>query len=239
MWIEITLPVLNERQSLRGQVVRLIDYLRDVSPSDVFSIVIADNGSTDGTDQVAQALVREFDNIRFIRLEAPGVGSALQASWTSSAADVVGYMDLDLATDLRHFNEVLLLLSDEGVEVVNASRLKPGAQVSGRRPLRELSSRSLNALLRLVFETRISDAMCGFKFARRELVPDALAHGATSSGWFFAAEFLIVLESRGKRIVEIPVSWQDDRSSKVKILRLSTEYLKAIRRLKGVLREQR
>ena len=237
--IEITIPVLNEEETLERQVRRTRDFidrrLADLGP---ITLVIADNGSIDATPAIARTLEKEVAGVRYLRLEERGVGRALKASWGASGARIVGYMDLDLATDLEHLRPALEMLLKGPADIVTGSRLARGARVIGRSPLRSFTSRCFNLIVKGFFRTRFSDGMCGFKFLRREHLPALLEHGAVSDGWFFATEALVVGESLGLEVREIPVTWTDDPNSKVKIGKLTLEYLRAMRVLRKRLRAQ-
>ena len=148
------------------------------------------------------------------------------------AADIVGCMDLDLATDLEHIPEVLAAF-EQGADVVYGTRLHKKATVVGRTLRREAVSRTFNFIVRHYLGVTISDAMCGFEFLRRPLYPKLAAAGAASDGWFFSAEVLVVAQWQGMTVVELPVHWTDSPTSKVRISSLSLEYLKAMRILRA------
>ncbi|WP_054112469.1 glycosyltransferase [Marinagarivorans algicola] len=237
--IEITIPVLNEEETLLAQIETIIQYLsvNDVAPGYSLSLVIADNGSTDGTQDIAVDLAKKYTCVKYIRLEERGVGRALKASWTQSCADIVGYMDLDLATDLKHL-KVAFASFDNGSELVTGSRLARGAKVIGRTPLRSFTSRVFNLIVQTWFGSSFSDGMCGFKFLKRNILASLMAGGAKSDGWFFATELLVVADALKLSIKDLPVEWTDDPNSKVKITKLTVEYLKAMKRLKAELKEK-
>lgn len=120
---EITIPVLNEERNLRQQLEILYHFiLTELPVYGPWRIVIADNGSSDTTQVIGEKLAKEYSNIKYIRLDEKGVGLALQTSWSQSQAEIVGYMDLDLATDLSHLKEALVALSS-GQDIVYATRL--------------------------------------------------------------------------------------------------------------------
>ena len=105
--IEITIPVINEEETLKLQIEKILSFInKKCNKYGQISIVIADNGSTDKTQQISKKLEEKNSQIRYIRLEERGVGRALKASWLSSSSDIVGYMDLDLATNLKHLYQV-------------------------------------------------------------------------------------------------------------------------------------
>lgn len=231
---DVTIPVLNEAATLRRQVAALRVFLSDRFPTPgQWKIVIADNGSTDETRQIAADLSEEYPEVRLVIVPRRGVGLALKTSWTQSTADIVGYMDLDLATDLSHFSEAFGVLAEDRADLVYATRLHPRAKVIGRTLKREISSRVFNQLLRTYLGVGFSDGMCGFKFLKREILPELMAHGAENDGWFFSTELLTVAEWRGFHLHELPVTWTDDAaSSKVKVLPLAMRYLRDMRQLK-------
>ena len=236
--VDITIPVLNEEQTLRENVLRVLQHIRKtpVSGADV-RIVIADNGSTDSTPSIASGLAAEHaGQVAFERVETRGVGAALKHAWSVSDAQIVGYMDLDLATDLRHLHDALPPLISGQVDLVYGSRLHRNSVVVGRARSREIISRTFNMLVRFYLGSSISDAMCGFKFLRREHLDLLRRSGAESDGWFFCAEFLLVAEAAGLRLLELPVTWTDDPESKVNVRRLTLEYVAAMRHLRPKLK---
>lgn len=227
--IEITIPILNEEATLADQVNKTRDYiLNNLTDIGDIHIVLADNGSTDRTQEIARELQNTLPGVRYLRLEERGVGRALKASWTQSTADIVGYMDLDLATDLRHLRPALEALKAKNADIVTGSRLAKGAEVIGRKPLRNVTSLGFNSIVKLIFNTSFSDGMCGFKFLQRNILGPLMKTGAQSDGWFFATEILITGEHLKYRVLDLPVTWTDDPNSKVKVIKLIIEYLKAM-----------
>lgn len=228
--IEITIPVLNEEETLEANIRAVLDFAkRSFSEPSRIGLVIADNGSTDATRAIASRLAREHGCVRVLRLPRPGVGAALKQSWLSSDADIVGYMDLDLATDLKHLPEAIAALTDGGFDLCYGSRLAKGADVTGRKFNRTLVSHAFNLMLRHYARTGISDGMCGFKFLRRPVLEALIARGAVSNGWFFSTELLLAGERLGLGIKELPVKWTDDPDSRVRVVKLTLEYLRAMR----------
>ena len=234
MTFDVTIPVLNEAETLVQQVRLLHRFLSDHFPDTrQWQIVIADNGSTDNTRSLAAELSHELPEVKLVQVPKKGVGLALKTSWGQSQADIVGYMDLDLATDLRHFIQAYHALATEGFDLVYGSRLHAQSKVRGRTVKREITSRVFNLMLQTYLGTRFSDGMCGFKWLRRELVAPLMAGGAVSDGWFFSTELLAIAEWKGLKMCELPVKWTDDAgSSKVQIGPLAKQYIKAMQVLK-------
>ncbi len=227
--IEIVIPVYNEQAVLESSVRRLHGFLTANFPY-AWRIVIADNASTDATHFIARELARELPCVGVLHLREKGRGRALRAAWSASEADVVGYMDVDLSTDLRALLPLVAgLISGHG-DVAIGTRLAPGSRVC-RGPKRELISRTYNRILRFGLGARFSDAQCGFKAIRadiaRRLLPEIV-----DQGWFFDTELLILAQRRGLRIHEVPVAWVEDPDSSVDIVRTALDDLRGVARLR-------
>jgi glycosyltransferase involved in cell wall biosynthesis len=233
--VEIVIPVYNEEHVLADSVRTLHAHLR-ANFTWPFTITIADNASTDSTLALAWSLTRELpDSVRVLHLDAKGRGRALRAAWSTSRADVVAYMDVDLSTDLAALGELLEPLLDGDGDIAIGSRLASGADV--RRGLkRELISRAYNALLQLLLGAGFSDAQCGFKAARRE-VAQALLPEVEDETWFFDTELLYLAQRHRFAIHEVPVRWIEDTDSRVAIVATAWADLRGIIRLRRRERE--
>lgn len=231
MYLNIVIPVLNEENSLANGVEKTIQYLNATVLRDRYRITIADNGSTDNTEAVARTLTDSYPMVDYFKVSQRGVGLAFREAIKRNNCDVVGYMDVDLATDLRHLKQVCYLFKKKNAQIVVGSRLKKGAKVYGRTLLREITSRGLNIILKLLLQVRFTDAMCGFKFYRKDVADRLVQICSDNNGWFYCAEMMIRAEWNHIKVTEIPVIWRDDTASKVKVGALSMSYMKEILKL--------
>lgn len=236
--LDVVIPCLNEERALPPSVRRLHDWMTQELAGYRWNIVIADNGSADGTQAAAIALSAQFAAVRYVRMEQRGRGRALRQVWTESAADIMAYMDVDLSTDLAHLKPLVDAVAGGG-DIAIGSRLLPDSVVVGRTLKREITSRGYSLLFRIMFLTPFRDAQCGFKAVSRR-VADDLAPLTQDNGWFFDSELLILAQKCGYSICELPVRWTDDPDSRVRILRTAWEDLKGLLRLKfGGIRQAR
>jgi putative flippase GtrA len=226
--VEVVVPVHNEERVLAASVHRLHGYLAATFPYP-FRITIADNASTDGTRAIAADLQARLPHVRAVRLEDKGRGRALRHVWSRSDADVVAYMDADLSTDLDAFLPLVAPLISGHSDLAIGSRLTRGSAVV-RGPRREAVSRCYNLLLRAALAARFTDAQCGFKAARTEIV-QALLPAVEDEAWFFDTELLLLAERNGLRIHEVPVDWVDDPDSRVDVLRTARDDLRGMARV--------
>ena len=248
--LDVVIPCLNEERALPPSVRRLHGWMTRELAGYRWNIVIADNGSADGTAAAAQELCAELPGVRYVRMEQRGRGRALRRVWTESAADIVAYMDVDLSTDLAHLKPLVDAIaggdgdsdSDNdggGCDLAIGSRLLPDSVVVGRTLKREITSRGYSLLFRIMFRTPFRDAQCGFKAVSRRAADD-LAPLTQDNGWFFDSELLILAQKCGYTIRELPVQWTDDPDSRVRIIRTAWEDVKGLLRLKfGGIRQAR
>jgi putative flippase GtrA len=226
--VEIVIPVRNEECALAPGVRRLAAFLRAEFPFRT-RITIADNGSSDGTWSVAEALSAELPEVRAVLLEQPGRGWAVKSCWMASDAEILAYMDVDLSSGLNALLPLVSPLLSGHSDVAIGTRLARGARVS-RGSRREVISRCYNLLLHAVLDVGFSDAQCGFKAIRadqaRWLLPQT-----QDTVWFFDTELLVLAERAGLRVHEVPVDWIDDPDSSVDLLATALADLRGIARL--------
>jgi putative flippase GtrA len=226
--VDIVLPVYNEEAELRRNVLRLLDHLQH-GFAFTWRVTIADNASTDSTWRIASSLARDLPQVAALHLEQKGRGRALKAAWAASDAQVLVYMDIDLATSLDALLPLVAPLVSGHSDLAIGTRLAHTSVVE-RGPRREVISRCYNLLAKVALRTRFSDAQCGFKAVRADRAR-ALLPWVEDDGWFFDTELLVVAERAGLRIHEVPVDWTDDPDSRVDIVPTAVADLKGIARV--------
>ncbi|MFE7277124.1 MULTISPECIES: bifunctional glycosyltransferase family 2/GtrA family protein [Streptomyces] len=226
--VEIVIPVYNEERALPGCIRTLHARLCDELPYP-WRITVADNASVDRTLTVARDLCEELPGVGMVHLGRKGRGLALRTVWGSSDADIVVYMDVDLSTGLDGLLPLIAPLASGHSDLAIGSRLAPGARTV-RGPRRELISRCYNALIRVTHGARFSDAQCGFKAARTEVLRPLLDR-TRDDAWFFDTELLLLAEHNGLRIHEVPVDWVEDVDTRVHVVGTATDDLKGLWRM--------
>jgi putative flippase GtrA len=226
--VEVVVPVHNEQAALEVSIRRLHRFLSKSFPFS-WRVVIADNASSDATPALADRLAAELEGVSVVHLPAKGRGRALRAVWSASPAEVSCYMDVDLSTDLRGLLPLVAPLLSGHSDLAIGTRLANGAHVV-RGAKRELISRAYNRLLHALLRTRFSDAQCGFKAGRTDVLRELLP-AVRDEAWFFDTELLVLAQRRGLRIHELPVDWVDDPDSRVEILPTALADLRGVGRL--------
>lgn len=233
--INIVIPVYNEQSILVGTVRTVYGFIQK-NIVDKWHITIADNASTDNTLNIARQLAKRYKNVRVIHLDQKGRGRALKKAWGESTADIMCYMDADLATDLNALPRMISAIK-QGAAVATGNRFDRHSTV--RRDLnRTILSKGYNTIAKLIVKTRIKDLQCGFKAiskkAKKELLPQV-----QDPSWFFDSELLILAEKQGYPIAQIPVKWtESQRTSRVRIINTVNNYVKNLLALRKRLKKQ-
>jgi len=228
--VAIVLPVYNEEHVLERSVRALHLFLTDNLPQE-WQIVIADNGSRDGTYPLAQRLEADLANVRALHIPEPGRGRALTLAFLGTDADILSYMDIDLSTDLGAFPALVNAIANQGYDVAVGSRLGPGAETT-RSLKREILSRGFVLITNLMFQTRLRDTQCGFKAISRACAQKLLPF-VQDTGWFWDTELLLLASKSGWRVAFVPVRWMEDRDSRVKLAATAWKDLKGLMRMRG------
>ena len=233
MKIEIVVPVFNEEERLAESLPKLHQFVAGMGlPS--WRILIANNGSTDRTHEVAEQLRRRFAGVEVVWIPKKGRGGALKKIWLGSEADILAYMDVDLAAGLQGFPALVQAVASGEGDLAIGSRLLPGSKTH-RSLRRELISRCYLALAKVLCGVTCSDTQCGFK-AMSRVAAQALLPKVEDAGWFFDTELLLIAQKAGYKVVEIPVEWKENTDTRVRIVSTAWGDLKGLLRLRRELR---
>jgi glycosyltransferase involved in cell wall biosynthesis len=210
--LSLILPVYNEKDALSRKLKRIVRELMNLG--DRYEIIIAEDGSTDGTYPIARRLSRIYDNIRISHSDNRlGKGLAVKRALSIARGDKIAYMDIDLSPDITSLGDIIRYLNR--YEIVIGSRLvKRGMVRRSRR--RYLFSVSYNLLIRILFRSGIRDHQCGFKAFRRNVILN-LASQTNNDRWFFDTEILVRAQRRGYSIKELPIRWSESPKTRMRI----------------------
>ncbi len=236
--INLLFPVLNERLRLRSGIEKTMAYLRE-NVTIPYKLTILDNGSEDETPQIGRELEEKYPEVTYVRLEERGVGIAFRRGIELNECALVGYMDIDLSTDIRYLGRTIHLFREmPELEYVNGSRFARESDTRGRKWYRKITSMGLVFLLKVFFQMRATDAVCGFTFLRRVTAKRLVAVCSNDNGWFYTIEFLLRAERMGVVIYDMPVEWQEDYNTTVKMWKTIRNYLVRIHRLRRAFKEE-
>ena len=214
--VSVVLPAHNEADRIETAVAKITETLREYE--DTYEIIIAEDGSTDGTDKKAAALSERYPAVKHIHNEKRlGRGKALKNAFKESSGEILVYMDVDLATDVGQLKSLIRSVEEEGYEFATGSRMLPESRVE-RSGTRHISSKAYNFMVRALLGSKVKDHQCGFKAFRREPLLQLLDE-VGASHWFWDTELFVRASRKGYRIKEIPVDWKGGRETKVRLLK--------------------
>lgn len=230
--INLLFPVLNERLRLENGIERSMEYLRK-NVTIPYQLTIMDNGSDDETPEIGMALDKKYPEVTYVRVGERGVGVAFRKGIELNTCDIVGYMDIDLSTDLKYISKTIeMFQKDSTLQYVNGSRFSKDSDTKGRKWYRKITSMGLVILLKSIFHMKATDAVCGFTWLRKEAAEELVKESSNDNGWFYTIEFLLRAERKGMKIYDMPVEWQEDYNTTVKIWKTIKNYLVRIYYLK-------
>ena len=230
--INLLFPVLNERLRLENGIERSMEYLKN-NITIPYQLTILDNGSDDETPEIGMKLAKKYPEVTYVRVGERGVGVAFRKGIELNKCEIVGYMDIDLSTDLKYLSKTIEMFQrDCQLQYVTGSRFSKESDTKGRRWYRKITSKGLVVLLKSVFQMKATDAVCGFTWLRKEAAEELVRESSKDNGWFYTIEFLLRAERKGIKIYDMPVEWQEDYNTTVKIWKTIKNYLVRIYQLK-------
>ena len=236
--INLLFPVLNERLRLENGIEHSMEYLRK-NVTIPYQLTILDNGSDDETPEIGMALDKKYPEVTYVRVGERGVGVAFRKGIELNTCDIVGYMDIDLSTDLKYLSKTIeMFQKDSTLQYVNGSRFSKESDTKGRKWYRKITSMGLVILLKSIFHMKATDAVCGFTWLRKDAAEELVKESSNDNGWFYTIEFLLRAERKGMKIYDMPVEWQEDYNTTVKIWKTIKNYLVRIYYLKKAFRKE-
>ena len=216
--VSVVLPAYNEAATLRDTVTTTLETLEAFLPAGSFEVLVAEDGCEDETPAIASALAADDERVRHVHSdERLGRGGALERAFDAAGGDTLAYLDTDMATDMRHLEELIESVRSGDYDVATGSRWLPGHEAS-RPAKRGVPSRGYNFLVRRLLGSSLRDHQCGFKALDREAF-EALRHEVADDHWFWDTELLVRAQRRGYRVREFPVEWEPKGDSSVDLVR--------------------
>ena len=239
MNINILFPVLNEHLRLEKGIDKCVAYMRE-NVSDPYKLTIVDNGSDDDTPEIAKRLEEKYEEVEYVRIEERGVGIAFKTGVLRTDADIVGYMDIDLSTDLSYLSKTISLFKEKPkLQYVNGSRFSKESKTMGRKWYRKITSAGLVFILKTILGMKATDALCGFTFLRSDVAKKLVKQCSDDKGWFYTVELLLRAERQGIIIYDMPIEWVEDYDTTVNVPKTIKNYIIRIYQLKKAFRREK
>jgi len=215
--LSVVIPAFNEEKRLPSSLRRILEYLEQQPFSS--EVLVVDDGSRDGTPELVTRFAADDPRVRLLQYGANrGKGYAVRYGMLQARGERILMSDADLSTPIEELEKLAAALED-GADVAIGSRALPGSYLAVHQPpLRELIGRTFNLVVRVMAVPGIHDTQCGFKLFTRVAARDVFSL-LTVDQWCFDVEALLVARKMGYRIREVPITWVDERNTKVNVLR--------------------
>lgn len=219
--VSVVIPVFNESGRITDSLERVWRYFTTTTSS--VEIIFVDDGSTDDTVEVARRFASDHPEVQVLAEEHRGKAAAVLSGMDAARGDVVGFMDVDLATPLDTWERCRDAIA-LGAGVAIGSREGPGSQRVKEPWYRHAMGRVFNGLVQLLLLPGIHDTQCGFKFFSRNAIEDILPRQRLYRDaevvkiprvTAFDVELLYIARKHGHDIAVIPVTWHYGDKSKV------------------------
>jgi glycosyltransferase involved in cell wall biosynthesis len=207
--VTILMPCLNEAETLAFCVRQAVAALRDNNVAG--EVVVADNGSTDGSQKIATE-----EGARVVNVPTRGYGAALIAGIEAARGKYILMADADASYHFEHLPRFLPKL-DEGYDLVMGNRFSGAIEPGAMPPLhRYLGNPVLSSIGRIFFRIPVRDFHCGLRAFRRDPI---LALNLRTTGMEFASEMVVKSSLAGLRMTEVPTTLSPDGRSRPPHLR--------------------
>lgn len=223
--VSIVIPVYNEEAILQTAVVDLVDRLEQFDWP--YELMLAENGSSDRTVEIAQELSERFGQVRYFSLGEPNYGKALRRGILEATGEFVICDEIDLCDTDFHARAMDILERNEA-ELVVGSKLLAGA-TDDRPFVRHAGSVVINGMLRVALGFKGTDTH-GLKAFRRAPLTE-VARSCLVDKDLFASEFVIRAERGGIRVKEIPVRILEKRPPSIHLFKRVPRVLKDLSKL--------
>ena len=195
--VSIILSTYNEALVIEDTINKIFKYLNNVE------ILLVDDNSPDGTFEKAKKI--NNPNLICYSRKKRGLASAYLVGLINSTGDIVGWLDSNMSSVVKHYPQMISKLDE--ADIVVLSRYVEGSK-DERNRFRVIVSYFLNKFSKLILRSKIQDISSGLHVMKREVllseIPIAFGHGE------FFMEFLSRLEKKGHKIIEMPYTHPGD-----------------------------
>lgn len=232
--LALVVPAFNEARRLDLTLPKMLEYLRTHRPES--ELIVVDDGSTDETAQLAEKIFKSHPTVTARLVRSPqnrGKGHAVRQGLLATDAPIALFSDADLSTPLSELPRIVGPIEAGDYDIVFGSRALNRKLIGQRQSWqREQGGKVFNGLVRLATGLPFSDTQCGFKAFRMEAARPIIER-AEIDGFGFDVELLFLAQKAGLRLLEVPVRWDHNEGSKVRLVHDSLRMLREIMGLRA------
>ncbi|MDQ3512835.1 MAG: glycosyltransferase family 2 protein [Chloroflexota bacterium] len=237
--VSLVVPAYNEMARIEASLAAILDFFAHQPYTT--EVILADDGSTDGTAETARAMLAGHPTARVLTIPHGGKARAVRQGMTEARGELIAFSDIDLATPLHYLDDLRASVLG-GCHIAIASREGIGARRLDEPGYRHVMGRVFNLLVRIVVLPGIDDTQCGFKMFERQTARAILAASRLYASadervvgprvTAFDVELLFVAKHLGYRVCPIPVIWTAGEKSKVNPVSDTVNNIKDVLRIR-------
>lgn len=210
--LSIIIPCYNEQDRIGRTLEEIANYIK--TRKEKFEIIIVDDGSKDKTLEVVERFKDKLD-LRVLKNSGnKGKGYSVKSGMLASLGDYSLFMDADSSTSIKELDKFYSFLDKYDI-LIGSRHLRKHSILVKQSMMRRVVGFFAHKLIKLFIISDVKDTMCGFKMFNKKA--KILFKKQLNYRWGFDFELLFLAEKKSFLIKEIPVTWKDDRKSKVTI----------------------
>lgn len=238
MELSIVIPVYNEQDKIRKDLVAASDYLctRKLKGE----IIVVNDGSTDKTAEVVMATtIQKGISLQIIDYKGnKGKGHAVKKGMLQASSDMIMFIDSGSCVPYEDIDKGLELLKNNSCVIAHGSRFLPGSIIKrSRNPYRRLVSYFFRRFIRLYCHIpgELKDTQCGLKIYRKHVAHE-LYTACFTDGFMFDIEIILRAQQHSYYIKEFPVEWTSDPDSRLSVSRTLFQMFSELREIQRALK---
>ena len=221
-FLSVVIPTYNEEQRISLTLQSVVKHLN--SKEYEWEIIVVDDGSSDRTISIVEAMSGMDSGIKLLSLEHRGKGFVVKQGMLYARGKYRFVADADLSMSIDQLDR-FLPPNQIDADIVIGSRETDGSKRVGEPMKRHLLGRCFNLMVRLIVLKGIQDTQCGFKCFKGETA-DKIFPLQTANGFSFDVEILFIAQKMGIGIKELGICWSYNEGSKIRLLKDSMSMLK-------------
>ncbi|XP_063698970.1 dolichol-phosphate mannosyltransferase subunit 1 [Culicoides brevitarsis] len=205
----ILLPTYNEKENLPIIIWLIVKYMTQSNID--YEVIIVDDGSPDGTQDVAKQLQKIYGEDKILLRPRPsklGLGTAYVHGMKHASGDFIIIMDADLSHHPKFIPEMINLQLEHDYDVVSGTRYLGNGGVSGWDFKRKLISRGANFLSQILLRPGASDLTGSFRVYKKRVLEKLIAN-CVSKGYVFQMEMIVRARQFNYTVGEVPITFVD------------------------------
>lgn len=213
----IVIPAYNEQARIGATLTEVVRAVKTHSWN--AEVLVVDDGSTDSTVQIVEAVAAQHPYVRLLRNGTNrGKGYSVRNGMLHASGEIALFTDADLSSPIEEATRLFSAIR-EGADVAIGSRWLAQSRQTIRQPLyRRFFGRCFNVVTRMIMRLPFADTQCGFKAFTRSAAQTVFQLQQIER-WGFDPEILFIALKRGFVIREVPVSWAHDQRTRISYLR--------------------